>query len=95
MDQVRELADQIMQALNQSLDMLVKMELSRGSIMVLGGFAGVAVGIFESPEKAVELCNEIVSETVPNAENAEKYEQIFKKYKAVQKALEPIYNGEY
>lgn len=43
--QVRELIDQIMQALNQSLDMLVKMELSKGSIMFLGGFVGLAIGI--------------------------------------------------
>ncbi len=64
---------------------------SFGSAML----AGVAVGIFESPEKAVELCNEIVSKTVPDAENTEKYKQVFEKYKAVQKALEPIYNGEY
>jgi len=64
---------------------------SFGSAML----AGVAMGIFESPEKAVEICNEIVSETVPNAENTEKYKKVFKKYKAVQKALEPIYNGEY
>ena len=64
---------------------------SFGSAML----AGIAMGIFESPEKAVEVCNEIVSETVPNAENTAKYKKAFKKYKAVQKALEPIYNGEY
>lgn len=64
---------------------------SFGSAML----AGVALGVFESPEKAVEVCNEVVSETVPNSENTEKYRALFKKYKAVQKALEPIYNGEY
>ena len=64
---------------------------SFGSAML----AGVAAGIFESPEKAVEICNEIVSETVPNVENTEKYKKVFKKYKSLQKALEPIYNGEY
>lgn len=64
---------------------------SFGSAML----AGVAVGIFESAEKAVEKCNEVVSKTTPNSENTVKYKKLFKKYKAVQKALEPIYNGEY
>ena len=64
---------------------------SFGSAML----AGIAAGIFESPEKALAVCNKIVSETVPNAENTEKYKELFRKYKAVQKALEPIYNGEY
>ena len=57
--------------------------------------AGVAEGIFDSFEDALDKCNEVVSETLPNEENREKYLMLFKKYKAVQKALEPIYNGEY
>ncbi len=64
---------------------------SFGSAML----AGVAVGIFENYEKALEICNKQVSETLPDMENNKKYKQLFKKYKAVQKALEPIYNGEY
>jgi len=56
--------------------------------------AGIATGIFESPEKAIEICNEIVSETVPNSDNTAKYKEVFKKYKAIQKALEPIYDCE-
>ncbi len=64
---------------------------SFGSAML----AGIATGIFESAEKAVEKCNEVISVTKPNWENNEKYKALFKKYKAVQKALEPIYNGEY
>ena len=63
---------------------------SFGSAML----AGIAVGIFESAEKAIEICNEVVSETVPNGDNTAKYTDVFKKYKAIQKALEPIYNGE-
>lgn len=63
---------------------------SFGSAML----AGIAAGIFENPEEAVKRCNEVVSRTVPNSENTVKYHQVFKKYKAVQKALEPIYNGE-
>ncbi|MBR5528478.1 MAG: xylulokinase, partial [Clostridia bacterium] len=63
---------------------------SFGSAML----AGVAAGIFKDVKDAVLRCNKVVSETLPNAENTAKYEQLFKKYKAVQKALEPIYNGE-
>ena len=64
---------------------------SFGSAMM----AGVAVGIFTDAESAVKTCNEIVSETVPNEENTKDYQKLFKKYKAIQKALEPIYNGEF
>lgn len=56
---------------------------------------GTAVGVFESFEKAVGLCNEVVSETLPNTVNTPKYHELFRRYKAIQKALEPIYNGEY
>ena len=64
---------------------------SLGSAML----AGIAIGIFENAENAIEKCNEIVSKTIPNSENTEKYKKVFKKYKAIQKALEPIYNGDY
>lgn len=64
---------------------------SFGSAML----AGIAVGVFESPQKAVEICNEVVSETLPDMTANKEYNKLFKKYKAVQKALEPIYNGEY
>ena len=64
---------------------------SFGSAML----AGIAVGIFENAQRAVEKCNEVISKAVPNSENTEKYKEVFKKYKAIQKALEPIYNGEY
>ena len=64
---------------------------SFGSAML----AGIAVGVFANAEEAVTKCNKIVSTTVPNEENTLKYKELFKKYKAIQKALEPIYNGEY
>ena len=64
---------------------------SFGSAML----AGIAVGIFDNAENALEKCNLVVSETVPCAENTKKYGELFKKYKAIQKALEPIYNGEF
>ncbi len=64
---------------------------SLGSAML----AGIAMGVFEDAESAILKCNRKISETVPNAENTEKYKGMFKKYKAIQQALEPIYNGEY
>ena len=64
---------------------------SFGSAML----AGVAAGVFESAESAVKKCNKEIRKTVPDFKNTEKYRALFKKYKAIQKALEPIYNGEY
>ncbi len=81
----------ISDALGIKLIQMKYADSSFGSAML----AGVALGIFKSPEDALSVCNEIISETLPNAENTLKYREIFKKYKAIQKALEPIYNGEY
>lgn len=64
---------------------------SFGSAML----AGVAVGIFENAETAVKTCNKEISKTLPNEQNNKEYKKLFLKYKAIQKALEPIYNGEY
>ena len=61
---------------------------SLGSAML----CGVALGIFKDLAHAVGCCNEVVSETCPNAENHVKYLKLYEKYKAVQVALEPIYN---
>ena len=54
---------------------------------------GVALGIFKNLSDAVKHCNRVVSVTKPNPENKEKYKRLFEKYKAIQKALEPIYNS--
>lgn len=64
---------------------------SFGSAML----AGVSIGIFNSLSDALERCNKKLSTTFPNKENTEKYRELFKKYKAIQKVLEPIYNGEF
>ena len=63
---------------------------SFGSAML----AGVAAGIFSSPQSAVEICNKVISKTIPDYNNTKKYEKLFDRYKAIQKALEPIYNGD-
>lgn len=64
---------------------------SFGSAML----AGVAAGVWKSCEEAVNRCNEVISETLPNSADTEKYMKLFRKYQAVQQALEPIYNGGY
>jgi len=63
---------------------------SFGSAML----AGIAMGIFKDCDDALEKCNGVVSKTVPNKENTQKYAMLFKRYKMIQKALEPIYNGD-
>ena len=80
----------ISDALGIELVQMKYADSSFGSAML----AGIAAGVFENPEKAVEKCNKVVSKTVPNPENTLKYKELFKRYKAIQKALEPIYNGE-
>lgn len=64
---------------------------SLGSAML----AGIAAGVFASPEEAVKACMEKDAVTVPNLENTAKYREVFKKYKAVHDALVPIYHGEF
>ncbi len=75
-------------ALNLRLVGMKYCDSSFGSAML----AGVAVGVFRDLKHALAVCNEVVSETKPIAENTEKYGKVFKRYKAIQKALEPIYN---
>lgn len=45
MEQIKELANQLLQTLQQSMDMLMKSEFSQGSIMFLAGCAGVVIGV--------------------------------------------------
>jgi len=61
---------------------------SFGSAML----AGIALGVWETPEDALNVCNKTILETVPIKENTKKYQKLFEKYKKIQKALEPIYN---
>lgn len=70
---------------------LIEMQYTDSSF---GGalLCGVALGIFNSLGDAVKRCNRVVSVTYPNFENTKKYRHLFEKYKAVQEALEPIYN---
>ncbi|MBQ2295836.1 MAG: xylulokinase [Clostridia bacterium] len=80
----------ISDALGMELVEMKYTDSSLGSAML----AGIAVGVFENAEQAVKKCNKVVSTTLPSHENTVKYNEIFRKYKAIQKALERIYNGE-
>ena len=64
---------------------------SLGSAML----AGVALGIFTDPQNAAEVCVKPLDVVHPNPQNTEKYNRIFKKYKAVQKAMSEIYHESY
>ncbi len=60
---------------------------SLGSAML----AGIAVGVFENPQDAVEKCVKFKTVTIPNPENTEKYRKVFEEYKKIHDALAPIY----
>lgn len=79
----------ISDALNITLVEMKYADSSFGSAML----AGVAAGAFDSLQGTVKACNEVVSKTTPSLENNEKYKCVFGKYKAVQKALESVYNN--
>lgn len=69
---------------------LVQKESSDSSF---GGamLAGVAIGVWKNLSEAVEKCSKTLSVTKPCADNTEKYNAIFKKYKKIHDALAPIY----
>lgn len=64
---------------------------SFGSAML----AGIAVGVFASPEAAVEQCVKQTDIITPNPDNTKKYSEVFKKYKAIHDALASIYHNDY
>jgi xylulokinase len=67
----------------------VSSDSSLGSAML----AGVAMGVFASPQDAVKACIKAESITYPILENTEKYAQIFEEYVKVHDALAPIYQA--
>lgn len=78
-------------ALGLTLKCMKYADSSFGSAML----AGIAMGIFKDEQDAINRCNCVTDIINPIEENIKKYNIVFKRYKAVQKALEPIYNGEY
>jgi xylulokinase len=55
--------------------------------------AGIASGFFRNPEDAVKRCVKIKDIVYPNAENTAFYQEHFKEYKSIQKALAVIYDA--
>lgn len=64
---------------------------SLGSAML----AGVAIGMFGGFDESVEKCVTVADTVYPVEENIKIYEEGFKTYKAIVKALMPVYHGEY
>ena len=67
----------------------VSSDSSLGSAML----AGVAMGVFATPQDAVKACIKTESVTVPIEKNWNEYQKIFEEYVAVHDALAPIYHA--
>lgn len=61
---------------------------SFGSAML----AGIAKGVFESPEDAVRKCVRVTGTVTPDPENTARYSEIFARYKKIHDALAPVYD---
>ena len=77
----------ISDALGITLKTTKTSDSSFGSAML----AGIAVGVFDSPEDAVNKCVVETDITTPNHDNTKKYQEVFKTYKKIHDALAPIY----
>ena len=77
----------IADALGIALKTTESSDSSFGSAML----AGIAIGVFESAEDAVNKCVKEVDITYPNPENTPKYRKVFEDYKKIHDALAPIY----
>lgn len=74
--------------LNIPLTTTENVDSSLGSAML----AGVAAGVFANHDDAVKKCVRVSGETLPDAENAEFYEERFRIYRDIREALAPIYH---
>ena len=72
--------------LGMTLHITESSDSSLGSAML----AGVAIGVFNSPEDAVAKCVKQKRTVVPNPENTVRYAEIFEKYKRIADALRGI-----
>lgn len=61
---------------------------SFGSAML----CGVALGVFDDLQAALDKCVKYISVTEPNEQNTEYYRSIYPRYRAVHDALAPIYH---
>ncbi len=76
--------------LGMTLHITQSSDSSLGSAML----AGVACGIFSSPEDAVCKCIHRHITVSPNLKSTEKYRDLFSKYVKIHDALAPIYHGD-
>ncbi len=74
-------------ALGMALRTTESSDSSLGSAML----AGVAMGVFDSHKRAIELCVKQKDITYPNADNTEKYRKVFEVYKRIHDVLAPVY----
>ncbi|MBO5305257.1 MAG: xylulokinase [Clostridia bacterium] len=74
--------------LGMTLRTMESSDSSLGSAML----AGVALGVFPSAKRAVEICVKEKSVTKPNFENTETYQKLFERYQKIQEALSPVYH---
>lgn len=75
--------------LNIPLKTVENVDSSLGSAML----AGVAVGVFDSHDDAVQRCVRTLEDTLPSAEGAACYAEGFRTYQEIQRALAPIYHS--
>lgn len=76
--------------LGMTLRLTESSDSSLGSAML----AGVAVGVFATPQAAVSACVRETGTVTPDPENTAKYAALFARYVKIHDALAPIY-GEY
>lgn len=76
-------------ALNVELVTTENNDSSFGSAML----AGVSAGFFKDADDALIKCRKITGVTVPDANNNQKYEKLFVKYKKIQEVLSGIYDA--
>lgn len=79
------------QMISDALGITLKTTKSSDSSLGSAMLAGVAVGVFNNANDAVEKCVKPLEITYPNAENTQKYAEIFKTYKKIHDVLAPIY----
>ena len=80
------------QMLSDALGITLKTTKSSDSSLGSAMLAGLAAGVFESAQDAVDKCVREADITYPDPENTEKYEKIFSEYKKIHDALAPLYS---
>lgn len=80
-----------LQMLSDALGITLKTTQSGDSSLGSAMLAGIAVGVFQNAEDAVNKCVKEKDIVYPNPQNTEKYRCVFAKYKKIHDALAPVY----